>query len=228
MIDRERARVLIPTLGVIWLLLSGLGAAPEILPDRVTFLGGKVVRYETSKVVQDPAACMGGEVVSFTERPVILRILKRVVFVRRERLCEGGATQLTVYDFSGTLLGSSERVALAADGPFFLESKKRIFLGQSSSHVEITESFLLDENGRLLRSVSQPRDVASFGHSRDEELVWIVSNIWTSAGKKIGELRIIDTNGNLVVRREFDRAQTVRIQYKGKTYRIPVEVPTLP
>lgn len=230
----ERARVSVLLLGLVWLLCTGFAAAPEILPDRVIFVGGKVIPYEGSKVLQpDPTSSRAEGVVSFTERPIVLRTLKRVVFVREERLHEGGIMQLSVYDFDGTLLGSSERVSVEAAGLFFLESPKRIFLGQSSRHAEVETSFMLNENGRLVRRIRQPPAVASFGYSSDERLIWIVSNIWLrkpgrQIAEQIGELRVIDMDGNLVARREFDYAQTVSIRYKGKTYKISVEVPRLP
>lgn len=207
---------------------------PEILPDRVVFVGGKVVPYEASKVLQpNPSAIRANEIVSFTERPIVLRTLKRVVVVREEQLYEGGSMRLSVYDFGGTLLGSSEGASVEADGLFFLESQKRIFLGQSSSHSRVEASLLLDENGRLVRRVSQPGAVGRFGHSLDERLIWIVSSIWIrppgkEIAEQIGELRVVDTDGNLVARREFNRAQSVSVRYKGKVYKISVEVPNLP
>jgi hypothetical protein len=88
-------------------------------------------------------------------------------------------------------------------------------------------SLLLDENGRLVRRVSHPGAVGSFGHSRDERLIWIVSNIWRGA-RKIGELRVVDTEGRVVAQSEFGTAKTFTVQYEGRTYPIPVEVPTHP
>jgi len=41
-------------------------------------------------------------------------------------------------------------VAVEAEGLFFLETRKRIFLGQSSRHVRTEVSLLYDENGRLV------------------------------------------------------------------------------
>lgn len=215
-----------------WLLGTGVSSSsgePEILPDRVVFAGGKILRYETSKILQrDKSAIERNEVASFTERPVVLRRLKRLVLAREETLYEGASLQFSVYDFAGTLLGSSEKVAVEAEGLFFLETRKRIFLGQSSRHVRTEASLLYDENGRLVQRISQPPDVASFGHSNDERLIWIVSNIWVPPGKKIGELRVTDTDGNLVAREEFDRAQTITVRHMGRTYSIPVRVPSLP
>jgi hypothetical protein len=226
--------VFVALFGIVAVLNTGFAETPKVLSDRVVFIGGKVVRYEASKVWQsDPKAIQTDDVVSFTERPVVLATLKRVVIVREERLYEGGSMQLSVYDFHGTLLGSSESVAVEADGLFFLESKRRIFLGQSSSHAAVDSSLLLDQNGQLVQRVSHPRAVGSFGHSRDEQLLWIVSNIWVrtpgeNAARQIGELRMIDTDGKLLARREFDRPETVVVRYEGRSYNIPVEVPTLP
>jgi hypothetical protein len=227
-------RVSVIGLGAVWLLCAGFAGTPEVLPDRVIFVGGKVVTYEAAKTLQpDPRAIRQDQPVSVTERPVILRSLKRVVIVRTEQLFEGRSMRLAIYDFTGTLLGSSEEVAVNGDGLFFLERMRRMFLGQSSSHVTVEESLLLDENGRLVRRVPQPRDVARFGHSRDERLVWVVSNIWIrppgkEIAEQVGELRVIDTDGNLVARQEFDHAEIVRVRYRGRTYEIPVTVPHLP
>jgi len=223
-------RLPIVALCAVCLLGAAISAGePEILTDRVVFTGGKVLRYEASKILQrDASSISGDEVASFTERPVALRRLKRLVLVREEKLLEGGSLQVSVYDFSGALLGSSAKVAVEVEGLFFLETMKRIFVGQSSSHVRTEASLLYDENGRLIRRISQPADVASFGHSNDERLIWIVSNIWVPAGKKMGELRVIDADGNLVGRHEFDRAQTITVRHMGKTYKIPVRVPMLP
>lgn len=225
----------IPVLAMclVWLVATGFSSSPsgepEILSDRVVFAGGKILRYETSKVLQrERSAIQNSEVASFTERPVVLRQLKRLVLIREETLYEGGGLQLSVYDFAGTLLGLSEKVAVEAEGLFFLETRKRIFVGQSSSHTKTETSFLYDENGRLVRRIQQPSDVAGFGHSKDQRLIWIISNIWLPSGKKIGELRVIDTDGNLVARKEFDRAQTISVRHMGSTYEIPVRVPTLP
>src|SRR5213592_2032960 len=101
----------IPVIAVClaWFLGTGLSPSsgePEILPDRVVFAGGKVLRYETSKIPQrEKSAAGGNEGTSVTERPVLLRRLKRLVLVREESLSEGGSLQLSVYDFAGTLLG---------------------------------------------------------------------------------------------------------------------------
>jgi hypothetical protein len=218
---------------IIIVLLAGSPAGasdePTVLPDRIVFVGGKSLHYVRSKGLhQDPNSTRGMDVVSLVERPVLLKAIRRVVVVREEQHYEGGAIRISVYDFSGTLFGQSQNVAWEADGLFFLESEKRIFVGQSSSHVKVAESFLYDENGRLVRRILQPPDVAAFGHSKDEKLIWIVSNVWLPAGKKVGELRVIDTNGDVVARREFEHAETVVVPHKGQTYRIPVEVPARP
>jgi hypothetical protein len=232
MIIRGSIRMTVFTLCLLSLVGTGFSSSsgePEILPDRVVFAGGKILRYETSKILQREKSAIGrNEVASFKERPVVLRRLKRVVLVREETLSEGGSLQLSVYDFAGTLLGSSEKVAVEAEGLFFLETQKRIFVGQSSSHTRTDTSFLYDENGRLVRRIPQPAGVAGFGHSGDERLIWIVSNVWVPPGKKIGELRVTDSDGHLLAREEFDRAQTITMRHMGRTYKIPVRVPSLP
>ncbi len=207
---------------------AAVAKKPEIGSDRVIFVGGKIVRYEPSWERPGGARdALGNDVVSRTVRPLVLVTLKRVVFVQEERLTEGSTMQLSVYDFAGNLLGSSEKVAVEVDGLFFLEKQKRIFLGQSSRHVVVATSLVYDENGRLVRRIPQPSDIASFGHTDDQRIVWIIAQAWAN-GARIGQLKAIDSDGNDVYELRFDRAQTVPVKYKGRTYSVHVDVPHIP
>ena len=120
------------------------------------------------------------------ETPRLLARPRRLVLIREESFAEGGAVQLVFFDYCGRRLGYSERALINApanDTVFFLEQARRIFIGPSSSHFTgADKSFLLDEDGRLIKPLPHRESVGSFGHSADERLIWIIAMLNPETG----------------------------------------------
>jgi hypothetical protein len=212
---------------VLFMFLCGCAGLPRISDDAVVFIGGKSLRYQaTAPAASDPTGA--SDPILVKERPVILKHLKRVIVVKKSRLSEGGTVKISVYDFHGQLLGSTDEIQTDVPGIFLLESTRRIFVGQSSAHAEVDGSVLLDADGRLVGRLPHSGAVGSFGHSDDGQLIWVVANIFV-AGRKIGEVKVFDASGALVVNRVFsEERDTISIAHRGRTYNIRVEMPHHP
>ena len=121
------ANLLRPALApVVFILVCGCARLPQITADEIIFAGGESLRYQGAAPVRGDTT--GVRQARLEEQPVVLRRLSRLVMIRRSRFSEGGTVKVSVYDFHGRLLGSSEEVATDVPGLYFLEllSKLRV------------------------------------------------------------------------------------------------------
>lgn len=213
------------------LLLCFLGCegsreVPEIRDGKVIFINDKTIKYETKRVLfSDPReALKKNKPVSISEEPKLIRQWKRLALVRTLNYYEGSGKEILVYDYEGNTLSSPKEIIGEV---FFLESSNRIFLGGKSSHSVVKKSLLLDQNGNLLREVRQPENVFDFGFSQDGEIIWILST-YIKKGIPVGQIRVINSNGNEVKNVDFFKANVIDVVYKSKTYKIAVPQPQIP
>ena len=203
---------------------SGEGV-PQITSATVLFVGGEILRYSTNKVLYtDPEeALKKHSPVSFSETPILVKSWKRMIMIRSEKLYEGSATEVTVYDYRGKQLTRKRVIGDA----FILEKARRIFLGQRSWHARVDKSFLLDQDGRSVREIPQPQNVIDFGVANDEKIIWISSSHIVN-GIPVGQVNIISSDGDEIASFEFSEGKTIELEYKGTKYKINIATPELP
>jgi hypothetical protein len=194
---------------------------PDIRPDRIIFVGGQDLPYH-QKVIRP--GTRAGETVIVEERPVLISGWKRLLLVKTSHLHEGDAKEISVYDYAGNLLASPRTIVGEI---VILEGKRRLLLAQRSAHYLVSESLILDSDGRVVRTILQPENVVAFGSSEDQELVWIVSNA-IRAGKPIGRVDVFNVNGDRVEVIEFSAAGILKVNFGGRTYNISVGEPKIP
>jgi hypothetical protein len=225
---------------VLSLFAGGADVTPTIDKDKIIFLGGKTLPYHSHVVLfsRPEEALKSQSPVSLTEQPVVLGSWQRVVLIRVSNYFEGSTKEIRVYNYKGDLVHPATTVSANSSRPlsdlFFLKATRRIFVGQRSSHHLVEESFLLNDNGGLVKAIPQPETVVGFGVSDDDQLVWIISvDVELDSGptiskRTVGLLHVFDANGEAVTTRKFYAAGTVRIIYKDKSYSISVKEPELP
>lgn len=210
------------------LLVFGVACArvPEIGETQIRFVGGKVLQYHPHRILhaRPEDALKKGEPVALAEKPVLVPAWARLVLIRVATLYEGETQEVSVYDYKGDLLNSPKKIVGTV---FLLDKVNRILLAQQSAHYLVTESYLLDGNGALVRLVPQPQNVSSFGFSDDQEMIWFVSSR-IEAGRAVGQVTVIDTDGNRLAELSFYEAKTIDVRHKGRSYTIKVEAPQIP
>ncbi len=193
---------------------------PEIKQDQVVFLGGKILRFEAENsservhIVDDKY-----------EEPVLIEEWKRLVLVKHKILNEDISKQIVVYDYNGEELSRS---------PFFfgkvvfLRKLNRIMLFQTSAHYMVNKSFLLDSNGKLVKELTQGQNVFDFSFSKDERLLWLLSDHIKEDGRLFVRVQIFDSNGISIKNITSYKEQTINVNYSGKKYGIFTPQPKVP
>jgi hypothetical protein len=199
---------------------------PEVKENQIIFTGGKSLQYKRNKILySDPLeAQKHSEPVSISEIPSLVKPWKKLVVTRTENFFEGSQKEVKVYDYEGNLLNPPARIE---GDVFFLEDAQRIFLGGRSSHGFVDKSYLLDDAGKLVKEIPQPQNVFDFGFSDDGRIIWILSN-HVRKGVPVGQVDIIDRNGNKVKTTEFTKAQVIEVSHNGKRYKISLQAPEMP
>lgn len=208
------------------LLCTACGQVPEIREKEIVFLDGKVLRYEVQKraYATPEEALARGEPVALSETPRLIQSWKRLALVRIARLYEGETREVTLYNYHGNLLGPPRKIV---GDVFFLEKTGRILLAQRSAHYLVRESYLLDMNGGLVRTIPQPENVSAFGVSDDEQIIWITSERIENS-RPVGQLSVLDLNGEPLSQFSFTQEGVIEIDHEGKHYRITVNAPQVP
>lgn len=205
---------------------AGLGDVPQIKDGRIIFSNGKIIPYQPSKVLfSDPEeAVKQAKPVSILEEPKLIQRWKRLILVRTLNYYEGVKKDITVYDYAGNPLSPSQK----NEGEvFFLDASNRIFLAGQSFHNFVNKSFLLDQNGSLVREVSQPENVIDFGFSHDGKIIWILSS-YIKDEIPVGQVKVVDYNGDEIKKTDFLKAMELEVIYEGKIYKISVPKPDFP
>jgi len=208
------------------LIYAGSQAVPEIKDGRIIFINGKTVQYQPRKVLfLDPEEALKKvKPISISEKPRLIQRWKRIILVRTLNYYEAAEKEIIVYDSVGNILSSPKKI----EGElFFLEASNRIFLAGQSAHNFVNKSLLLDQDGNLVREISQPEDVFDFGLSQDGEIIWMLSS-YIKDGTPVGQVKVIDNNGNEIKIVDFLKAMEIKVAHKGRAYKISVPQPDFP
>jgi len=213
----------------------------RIEKNRIVFPNGRTVEYFSRKYLHKTPdeALKANEAYSFTETPFVITAWRRVVVIKVSDYFEGGTRELRVYDYEANLLSRPVTVLAnssgAKDNVFFMETTKRILLGQTSSHFTVKESLLLDVDGATVKSIAQPEYTVGFGTSTDDHLFWIISvdteiiSTQELTKRPVGQIGLYSTErGELVRSTKFYKSEVVRLDYQGKVYSIKVPEPEIP
>lgn len=213
-------------------------SVPEITETAIRFSGGGILQYHRKKILHSKPseALKSREPVSISEKPVLIMRWKRLVLVRTIDYFEGGAKEIMVYDYKGNALIPPRRIMGEV---FFLENTNRIFLGQTSAHFRVDKSFLLDQDGNLVREIPQPETVWDFGSSADGRIIWIIShhikapkNLFPLGDPRnlipLGRLKVLDSDGVEIKTIEFLEEKTIEVQHNSNIYKIHVKAPKIP
>lgn len=205
---------------------AGSGEVPQIKGGEIIFVNGKTLRYQPHKILfSDPEeAVRNAKPVSISEEPKLIRRWNRLVLVRTLNYYEGSQKEILVYDYDGNSLGSPQQIEGEV---FFLEASNRVFLGGQSAHYFVNKSLLLDQNGNLVREISQPKNVFDFGFSQDGAIIWIFS-AYIKDGIPVGQAKIFGSDGDEIKNVDFHKAGEIEVVYRGKTYRISTPQPDFP
>lgn len=199
---------------------------PKIEQGKIFFANGKIVRYATSQILHtDPEeALIEEEPVSKSEEPILIDAWKRLIIKKVFNLYEGNSTEITILDYDGNILNTSTKFMGTA---LFLINTKRIFLAQRSSHFIITESLMLNSDGKLIKEVPQDPNVVEFGHSSDGKVIWIFSSSGIG-GKPKTKIKIIDHNGKVIRSEESEKEEQILFNFEGTRYEFRVPAPNWP
>jgi len=203
-------------------------ATPEPLIgyERITFASGKTLAYAAfHRVFQDAEEALrnGNAPVFFTETPLLIRPWERLLIIRQNHYYEGTSIELKVYDY----LGNLQSKAFTFEGsPIIVPGQERILAGQRSSHNMVMSSFLLDKNGGLVATVSQPLCTHRFVVSDDEQVFWILG-ARLEGSSPVGVVGAYDWKGNQLHIRDYFERGTVQFSYGGTVYALELAEPEM-
>jgi len=205
---------------------AGSQEVPEIKDGKIVFITGKTVEYQQKRVLflDSEEALKKAKPVSISEEPRLIQQWKRIILVRTLNYYESSEKEIVVYDYTGNTLTSPQKIEGEV---FFLTASNRIFLAGRSSHNFVNKSSLFDQDGNLVREVNQPENIFDFGFSHDGEIIWILSS-YIKEGIPVGQVKVIDSNGNEIKNVDFLKAIEIEVVYKSKAYKISVPQPNSP
>jgi hypothetical protein len=189
---------------------------PRVEGDRLVFSNGSVFHLSTKVTTQARRAA--------TYDVTIVAEWQRVVIIKSEDLAEDTLRELQVYDYDGRLLSPPQ---LFIGELQILRSTRRLFLAQQTAHSRIEESFLLDQDARLVARLDQPQTIVQASHSFDDRVVWIISNDLRK-GSPIAIVEVFDSDGRRLTTLESDRETTIEYRRGKVIYKIHVPQPDFP
>ncbi|MBI3542248.1 MAG: hypothetical protein HY075_03100 [Deltaproteobacteria bacterium] len=139
-----------------------------------------------------------------SEKATVIPDWKEVLVVNTIKEYEGERKELSIFDFDGK--NKIKSFSFVGD-EMFLTKTKRIVLGQKSAHRMANESFILNENGKLLKKVHQPSDVFEFGHSDDDQIFWMLSSR-IEKERPCTYLQVYSYNGELLLSYKAFKVET--------------------
>lgn len=221
-----KIKTYIAILSILFVTSIACAQSPTIEDSIIHFANGEKIKFVPYQVVNSnpEEAHKKGEPVSISEKPILIDDWKRLILIKTLTLYEDKAKEITIYDYEGNILKTA--MSFVGDS-IFLEKTKRIFLAQQSAHYLIKKSFLLDENGRLLKEIDQSHNVIDYGHSKDDRVLWLLSST-LKGGKPFTTIKIVDYDGNVIKTMESKKEEKIKFQYNGVTYEFTVKAPKMP
>jgi hypothetical protein len=190
-----------------WKIAESVWAADENYPDP------DLVEDETATLPEDRR---------------VIKTWERVIVLKTTPQYEDATTEISVFDLNGAATGPS----LTLQGEVevkVLERRKRVLAANRSSHFEVTESYLLDQDGKVVKKIRQEPTTKEYRVSDDGNIFWrLTANVMK--GKPVIGLDVFDFDGKLVESRSYDRALEAEIPVKrfGRSYRIQIPEPDFP
>lgn len=144
------------------------------------------------------------------------------LLITEEGLSEGKLKNIEFHK-DGKLVRSKEFFGDA----IFLETEKRVLLGQKSSHYFTKESYLLDDVGELISTIQHSNDVYRINKSVDNKLLWFIS-YEAEMGEPYNHILIVDLFGKIVGSKNLFGSGVYKFNYNSKKYQIEVNAAELP
>lgn len=229
---RRAAEVLLVSLA-----MQANAQEPKIEPGRVVFpASGRVVQFEPHRVLhEDPeVAAAKGEAIDVQRSAELIPAWKRVLVRSVSRLYEGATEEITVYDYSGTQIGSTRPYL----GPVFLApSERRIFACEVSFHYGTTHAYVVDETGGVRSTIEHLGEPSDCFTTDDQRFVVIISMVARAAGPITTDdpfaawtvvARVFDFHGRAVARLESDKKSTQIFESDGRRYEVHLPEPAPP
>jgi hypothetical protein len=211
---------------LISIQVSCIQNSPPIIKGQdIVFDNGQAISFIEKKILfNNPKdALEAGKPVSVSERPLLIKEWKRLIFFREKFYYEGAETNLSIYDYSGHLIGPTRTFTGKA---YFLKNVKRILLAQISSHMRVDQSLLLDSNGKIIEKIKHG-EIFDVDISEDEQLLWFHANDLEDS-KPVARVMIFNNDGKKIDEKRLSQAGKIKIKYKGKDYDIKVKEPDYP
>lgn len=211
-------------LGFILLSLCTAAQAEDVKigSDFIQFRSGKRISFSRTETEK----ANGSTFSSFEIKPLLISKWRRVIILEMQPLKEDSEYKIQFFDFNGDLIAPP----LHLNGELTLvplEEKSRLFVGIKSSHVLVSESLVLDANGKIIGRISQDQNVFKFQTSEDGSIIWILSS-FVRSGKPFTKVKAFDFNGKTVGEFISSKADVCEFNYAGKKYVLKIESPQFP
>jgi hypothetical protein len=190
---------------------------PQVDKDKIIFDGGKVLEYKSYYRQHQKAvdAYRKSEPIYYKEQVVVVDQWQRVIVSRYMNFFEGGKSRITVYDFSGNELNESQ---FFRGKVLISETGKRIFIGQKDKYYLLTKSFLLDQDGKLYKTINHEKLISDYRMTKDGLLFLIIKR--PNINEKKAQVTIIDTGGIVIKQFTVEDDNNIVFEYIDKQYSV--------
>lgn len=198
--------------------LSALATeAPVVDKNKITFSGSKVLEYKSFHRQHQKAvdAYRLSEPIYYKEQVIVVDQWQRVIVSRYMNFFEGGKSRITVYDFSGNELNKSQ---LFRGKVLISETGKRIFIGQKDKYYLLTKSFLLDQDGKLHKTITHEKLISDYRMTKDGLLFLIIKR--PNINEKKALVTVIDTGGIMIKQFSVEDDSNIAFEYIDKQYSV--------
>lgn len=191
--------------------------APVVDKNKITFSSGKVLDYKAYYRQHQKAvdAYRKSEPIYYKEQVIVVDQWQRVIVSKYMNFFEGGKSRITVYDFSGNELNKSQ---LFRGKVLISETGKRIFIGQKDKYYLLSKSFLLDQDGKLYKTITHEKLISDYRMTKDGLLFLIIKR--PNINEKKAQVTIIDTGGIVIKQFTVEDDSNIAFEYIGKQYSV--------
>jgi len=195
---------------------------PTIKNGRIIFNNGKIIEIE-KKLLKDDGPKANKGLYSII-KPILVNEWKRLILIKKIVLYEDSAKRISVLNFDGEPISTP----LEYMGDVIILSKtKRILLAQQSAHFITKESFILNENGKIIRKIYTDKNAFEFDHSTDDNIFWVLSS-HVDRGKPITNIEVYNSDGEFIQSASTYKKIKFKLIYEGIVYEIFVPEPDFP
>ncbi|WP_319562709.1 hypothetical protein [Marispirochaeta sp.] len=209
---------------------------PHFIDDGILFTRSNIV------VPIKPLTMLGNDSLANSVQDYyhISEELERVIIVTSWRYDNHREYETAIYNFDGILLNNTEKIT----GQFeiiILDDAKRILFAQHALLINASDSYLYDENGKLIKKIVHDAENRRTGHSENENYIWFVSFKMRAANKgdvlKYPSVPFVpynhvmmfaSSNGDLVKDINIESGGTVPIDINGLKIQVELPEPDIP